>query len=71
MMAESHMNPKEAFQAALDLRAERALGVHYGTFDLADEPLDEPPTRFRAAAREAEGTPDRTWIFAIGESRPF
>ncbi len=71
MMAASHMNPEEAFQAAVDLGAERALGVHFGTFDLADEPLDEPPLRFRAAAREAEGTPDRAWVFKIGETRPF
>jgi len=71
MMASSHMNPEEAFRAALDLGADRALGVHFGTFDLADEPLDEPPVRFRAAARESEGTPDRAWVFKIGETRPF
>ena len=53
MMQPSHMNPEEAFQAARDLGAKRALAMHFGTFDLSDEPLDEGPRRFRAAAELA------------------
>ena len=45
------------------------LGIHWGTFDLAEEPLGEPPERMRAeAARRALG-PDRAWILRIGETR--
>ena len=51
IMAVVHVNPEEAVQAALDLRATRAVGMHFGTFDLTDEPLDEPPRRFLAEAR--------------------
>ena len=50
MMRPFHLNPEEALQAGLDARAKRMLGVHYGTFDLTDEPLDEPPRRFHAVA---------------------
>src|SRR4030095_14408752 len=50
MMQPVHLNPEEALQAGLDVGAERLLGIHYGTFDLTDEPLDEPPRRFHAAA---------------------
>jgi N-acyl-phosphatidylethanolamine-hydrolysing phospholipase D len=50
MMRPFHLNPEEALQAGLDVGASRMLGVHYGTFDLTDEPLDEPPRRFRDAA---------------------
>ena len=50
------MNPEEAMQAAVDLRAGTAVGMHYGTFDLTDEPLDEPPRRFHAAAIAARAS---------------
>ncbi len=71
MMKSSHLNPEEAMQAAIDLRARHALGVHYGTFDLSDEPLDEPPRRFREAA-EAHGRPaPSAWLLRVGETRAF
>ena len=38
-MAASHMNPEEAVEAALDLQADAALAIHFGTFDLSDELL--------------------------------
>jgi N-acyl-phosphatidylethanolamine-hydrolysing phospholipase D len=52
--------PEEAIQAALDLGARAAVGMHFGTFDLSDEPIDEPPRRFLAAARARgpRGPPD-------------
>ena len=75
MMRASHMNPEEAFQAAVDLQAQRALAIHFGTFNLSDEPIDEPPLRFRAAAQEAQqGTgldSDNAWIMSVGETREF
>jgi N-acyl-phosphatidylethanolamine-hydrolysing phospholipase D len=64
-----HLNPEEAMRAALDARAVRTVGMHWGTFDLTDEPLDEPPRRFRAAARAAGLADDRAWTLAIGETR--
>ena len=39
----SHMNPSEAIQAFVDLEAKKAIGMHWGTFILTDEPVDEPP----------------------------
>ena len=44
-----HMNPEEAVQAALDLGGPRMIPMHWGTFRLTDEPLDEPPRRARDA----------------------
>jgi len=69
MMGTVHMNPEQAVAAAGDLRAERVLGVHWGTFDLTDEPIDEPPRRFRAAADAAGLGAERAWVLAVGESR--
>ena len=44
--------------------------MHFGTFDLADEPLDEPPRRFLAEAVR-RGLGDRAFVMAIGETRSF
>jgi N-acyl-phosphatidylethanolamine-hydrolysing phospholipase D len=67
MMRAVHLDPEEALQAGLDVQAERLLGIHYGTFDLTDEPLDEPPRRFRAAAVR-RGMAERVWTPALGET---
>jgi N-acyl-phosphatidylethanolamine-hydrolysing phospholipase D len=71
MMRASHLDPEEAVRAALDLDARRAVAMHFGTFDLSDEPLDEPPIRFRAAARDQGLDPESAWVLKIGETRPF
>jgi N-acyl-phosphatidylethanolamine-hydrolysing phospholipase D len=67
MMRAVHLDPEEALQAGLDVRAERMLGIHYGTFDLTDEPLDEPPRRFHAEAVR-RGLADRVWTPPLGET---
>jgi len=71
MMHASHMNPEEALQAVLDVRAENAIAIHYGTFDLSDEALQEPPFRFQKAASSHGMKEDRAWVIKIGESREF
>ncbi len=71
MMRASHMDPEEAVQAAIDLRARQAVAMHFGTFDLSDEPLDEPPRRFRAAAHAGPLGGGAAWVLRIGETRFF
>jgi N-acyl-phosphatidylethanolamine-hydrolysing phospholipase D len=71
MMLESHMNPEEALQSATDVGASKALGVHFGTFDLSDEPLAEPPKRFLNASSNAPAAAPTPWIFKVGETRRF
>lgn len=71
MMRESHMNPEEAVLAAQDLRAETALAIHFGTFDLSDEPLAEPPQRFKNAAADTEFGVTGAWVLSVGETREF
>jgi L-ascorbate metabolism protein UlaG (beta-lactamase superfamily) len=50
---EVHMNPEEAVQAFLELHAKKLVPMHYGTFRLGYEPLDEPLTRLLVRAKEA------------------
>ncbi|MFK8049852.1 MAG: MBL fold metallo-hydrolase [Halioglobus sp.] len=71
MMRESHMNPEEAIRAAQDLNARRAMAIHFGTFDLSDEPLAEPPKRFRQAAEDTELGLEDAWILDVGQTREF
>jgi hypothetical protein len=45
------------------------LGIHWGTFRLTDEPMDEPPRRALAQWRERGLDEGRLWIAAFGETR--
>ena len=51
------------------LRAARAIGMHWGTFRLTEEPLDEPPHRLRRALDDAGIAHEQFWVFQHGESR--
>lgn len=68
-MADQHIDPAQAMQVHRDLGAKRSLGVHWGTFELADEALDAPPAALAAARRGAGlGEPD-FFVLALGETR--
>ena len=45
--------------------------MHYGTFDLTDEPLDEPPRRFHAEATRRALEPVAAWTLDVGETRAW
>ena len=53
-MSPVHMNPEEAVRAHLDVRAHTSIGMHFGTFQLTDEPIDEP-LRALERARTGQG----------------
>jgi N-acyl-phosphatidylethanolamine-hydrolysing phospholipase D len=48
-MRHLHMNPEEAVAACTELSARAMIPIHWGTFKLTDEAMDEPPVRARAA----------------------
>lgn len=62
-----HTTPEDALQAFLDLRAERMIPMHYGTFRLSMEPVEEPLPRLLAAARRAH-VADRVTPLDEGET---
>jgi L-ascorbate metabolism protein UlaG (beta-lactamase superfamily) len=41
-MRSVHMNPAEAVQAHLDLESRQSIGMHFGTFQLTTEGIDDP-----------------------------
>jgi len=53
-MKSVHMNPAEAAQAHLDLQARASIGMHFGTFQMTTEGIDEPLHALNRA-REAQG----------------
>jgi N-acyl-phosphatidylethanolamine-hydrolysing phospholipase D len=71
MMRQTHTTPEEALEIAADVRAHRLVAMHWGTFDLTDEPVDEPPRRVREAAARAGLGDDRLWVLSHGETRPW
>jgi N-acyl-phosphatidylethanolamine-hydrolysing phospholipase D len=69
-MKAMHVDPAEAVRLRGDLRARRAIAMHWGTFErLTDEPLDEPP-RVLEAQRSAAGlAPEDFAVMQVGETR--
>ena len=65
-----HMNPEEAVQAFLDLDAQWMVPMHYGSFRLGYEPVDEPVKRLRQCARK-RGIENRVAIMSEGTTRVF
>ena len=68
-MKEQHVGPDESVRVHRDLGAKRSLGIHWGTFELTDEALDEPPIALRQALQAQGVSGDNFWVFAIGETR--
>jgi N-acyl-phosphatidylethanolamine-hydrolysing phospholipase D len=70
-----HVNPEEAVQAYVDLTSAVVappplmLAIHWGTFRLTDEPMDEPPRRATAAWRQRGLDKSRLWVARFGETR--
>jgi L-ascorbate metabolism protein UlaG (beta-lactamase superfamily) len=65
-----HMNPEDAWQAFVDLRARYLVPIHWGTFVLSYEPPDEPPRWIRRLAREA-GRESELALLEHGQGRVF
>jgi L-ascorbate metabolism protein UlaG (beta-lactamase superfamily) len=60
-MHQVHMNPEESVRAFQALRARQALAMHFGTFKLTQEAIDEP-ARALGAALAAAGIPEEDFV---------
>jgi L-ascorbate metabolism protein UlaG (beta-lactamase superfamily) len=68
-MSRQHMGPEDAGRAWEILGAKNLVAMHWGTFQLTDEPVFEPPVRLRAWFDERGHAKDRMWIVDLGETR--
>ena len=69
-MHSNHMSPHDAFRAFRDLGAGKLVPMHYGTFDLSDEPLGEPLRLMQEIARREKATREMEFL-KIGENNPL
>jgi L-ascorbate metabolism protein UlaG (beta-lactamase superfamily) len=67
-MRDIHMNPAEAVQAHLDLAARQSLAMHFGTFQLTPEGIDEPVRELATALREREVPAESFRAMDVGAS---
>ncbi|MFZ2889169.1 MBL fold metallo-hydrolase [Sulfuricurvum sp.] len=70
IMRHFHISPLEALQAAKDLTVKTLIPIHYGTFKLADDGLDEPIEWFQELIGTKE-YPFDSKILRIGEIYRF
>jgi L-ascorbate metabolism protein UlaG (beta-lactamase superfamily) len=58
-MAAQHADPADAVQIMRDVGARQAIGIHWGTFRLTDEPREEPAELLAAAMGTSNAPPGR------------
>jgi N-acyl-phosphatidylethanolamine-hydrolysing phospholipase D len=63
-----HINPSEAVLLHRDLRARVSIAMHWGTFRLADEPLDAPPAQLRNVLANSSISEPEFRIARFGET---
>ena len=68
-MRGQHVDPPEAVRIHEELLIRQSLAIHWGTFELADDSLDEPPAVLRAALAERGLSEETFWLLRQGEAR--
>lgn len=68
LMRAVHVDPEEAVRIHQDVGSELSLGMHWGTFRLTLEPMDEPPVRLAAALDQAGIARGRFRVLTHGET---
>ena len=69
-MKDIHMNPAEAVQAHLDLGARLSVAMHFGTFQLTPEGIDQPVRDLRVALQDRGVPAEQFRVMEVGESLP-
>jgi L-ascorbate metabolism protein UlaG (beta-lactamase superfamily) len=67
LMEDEHVNPEEALELFQTVHGKHFIPMHYGTYDMSDEPLGEPIGRLKANAQKT-GVIDRIHDISAGEA---
>ncbi len=65
-----HASPEDAMQAFVDLRSRWMVPMHYGTFRLGYEPIEEPVVRLLEDARQ-RGVEEKVCVLEEGVTKLF
>ncbi|MGD8640222.1 MAG: MBL fold metallo-hydrolase, partial [Gammaproteobacteria bacterium] len=68
-MKSYHVNPEESVKIHQDINARYSVAMHWGTFILTDEPLDEPPLKLAEALKKYKIPSSEFEIYKHGETR--
>lgn len=65
-MKASHLNPEEAVLAHLDIGAKQSIGIHFGFWQLSDEPFDQPVKDLNVAIKKYQLSPQTFYTLKPG-----
>ncbi|WP_293778127.1 MBL fold metallo-hydrolase [uncultured Oxalicibacterium sp.] len=70
-MHTQHVDPADAVKIHKTVKARHSIGIHWGTFELADESLDEPPRVLAEETKKAGLAKDAFVVLKHGETTRF
>jgi L-ascorbate metabolism protein UlaG (beta-lactamase superfamily) len=65
------MDPEEAVKAHLDLGADRTIAMHFGTFQLTDEGIDDPVNDLRSALKKLSVSEEKFLVLDQGQAASY
>ena len=68
-MKDSHCNVEEAIQIHRDVNSKQSIAMHWGTFQLTDEPMDEPIKLLKQLSKKLKLKKDEFSYMTHGQTR--
>ena len=68
-MKAAHVNPEEAVKIHKDINSRFSIGIHWGTFILTDEPVEDPPKILQIEAKKSGLKKNEFFVMKHGETR--
>ena len=62
-----HLDPEEAVLAHIELKAKRSIAMHFGTFQMSDESIDEPVRDLKRALEKFKISEEEFLILEEGQ----
>ena len=68
-MKDSHCNVEEAIQIHKDVKSKKSIAMHWGTFQLTDEPMDEPIKLLQELTKQLKISKDEFSYMTHGQTK--